>query len=100
MTDYHQIHLIVFANTSPIVSSTPAQRKAEVKFANWKRQYGIANTPATSGTEARNGPKQRPMKIASTPQRVTKASPRGIRSGWRDSGQTCATGGPSFTPTQ
>jgi hypothetical protein len=30
--------------------------------------------PATSGTEARKGPKKRPMKIASAPQRFTNAS--------------------------
>ena len=56
--------------------------------------------PATSGTEARNGPKKRPMKIASMPQRFTNASPFGSNSGWRDSGQTCATGGPSLMPIQ
>ena len=97
---YHNIHLTAFAKTSPIVSSTPAQRKADVKFATWNDQYGMWKMPATSGTEARYGPKKRPMKIASTPQRFTNASPLGSSSGWRDSGQTCATGGPSFTPTQ
>src|SRR5262245_44250856 len=97
---YPHTHLITFAPTSPIVSSTPAQTKAEVKFAIWKDQYGMWKMPATSGTEARNGPKKRPMKIASTPQRFTNASPLRSSSGWRDHGQTCATGGPSFTPTQ
>src|SRR5215470_7403134 len=56
--------------------------------------------PATSGTEARSGPKKRPMKIASGPQRLTKASPRGSNSGWRDNGQTWPTAGPSLMPTQ
>ena len=57
-------HLIVVEVTSPSVSSTAAQTNAELKLATWKRQYGIANTPATSGTEARSGPEKRPMKIA------------------------------------
>src|SRR5215470_15208555 len=56
--------------------------------------------PATRGTEARSGPKKRPMKIASTPQRLTKISPFGRRSGSRDSGHTCATAGPSLVPIQ
>ena len=33
--------------------------------------------PAASGTEARNGPKKRPMKMLGTPQSRTKASPLG-----------------------
>ena len=37
--------------------------------------------PAASGTEARSGPKNRPMKIEGTPQFFTKASPRGRISG-------------------
>ena len=35
---------------SPSVSSTAAHTNAELKLANWNRQYGIANTPAISGT--------------------------------------------------
>jgi hypothetical protein len=52
-----------------------------VKLANWKSQYGISKIPAASGTEARKGPKNRPMKMLGTPQVFTKASPRGSRSG-------------------
>src|SRR5215467_922854 len=95
-----QIQVIAFDTTSPSFNSTQAHTSAEVKLATWKRQYGIARTPATSGTEARSGPKKRPMKMPGTPQRVMKRSPRGSRSGWRDSGQTCATDGPSLIPIQ
>src|SRR5215468_3435798 len=98
--DYLQTHLRTLLTTSPKVSSTAAQTNAELKFAVWNCHDGIRKMPATSGTEARSGPKKRPMKIASTPQRLTKASPRGSSSGWRDSGHTCATGGPSLMPTQ
>ena len=42
----------------------------------------------------------RPMKMPGMPQLAMKRSPRGSKSGWRDSGHTFATGGPSFTPTQ
>ena len=86
--------------TSPNVRSTAAQTKAELKFAIWNSHTGIRKMPATNGTEARNGPKKRPIKIASGPQRFTKVSPFGSSSGWRDNGQICATGGPSFTPSQ
>ena len=85
---------------SPVVSSTAAHTKAEVKFANWKRQNGISKMPAISGTEARSGPKKRPMKMPSTPHFLMKASPFGIRSGWRDSGQMCCTVCSSFLPIQ
>ena len=37
--------------------------------------------PAASGTEARSGPKNRPMKIEGTPHFLTNASPRGRISG-------------------
>ena len=50
---------------SPVVSSTAAHTKAEVKFAIWNRQNGISKMPAISGTEARSGPKKRPMKMPS-----------------------------------
>nr|ALS89197.1 MetaGeneMark_Unknown Function [uncultured bacterium] len=46
-----------------------------MKFAIWKRQNGISNIPATSGTEARNGPEKRPMKMPSAPHFLMKASP-------------------------
>src|SRR5262245_19604804 len=98
--DYPHIHAMIFAATSPMPSSTAAHTNAEVKLAIWNSQAGIRKMPATSGTEARSGPKKRPMKIASTPPRFTKASPRGNRSGWRDSGQTWPTAGPSLSPTQ
>src|SRR4051812_44941224 len=67
--------------TSPNNSSAAAHTSAETKLATWKRQYGISKMPAASGTEARNGPKNRPMKMLGTPQFFTKASPRGSRSG-------------------
>src|SRR5262249_46351063 len=97
---YGQIQAITLDTTSPSVSSTQAHTRAEVKLATWKRQYGIARMPAISGTEARNGPKKRPMKMPGTPHRFMKRSPRGRRSGWRESGQICATGGPSLRPIQ
>ena len=56
--------------------------------------------PAASGTEARNGPKKRPTKIAGEPQRCTNASPFGSNSGCRDSGQMRVIGVPTFMPTQ
>src|SRR5579862_9307873 len=86
--------------TSPMVSSTAAQSIAEVKLAIWNCQYGISKMPATSGTTARKGPKKRPMKMPGMPHAFTKRSPRGIISGWRDSGQMRATEYSSFRPTQ
>src|SRR6185436_8093418 len=71
-------HSIVVEVTSPSVSSTAAQTNAEVKLATWNRQYGIANTPATSGTDARSGPENRPMKIANAPHFLMNASPAGM----------------------
>jgi hypothetical protein len=44
--------LKIFATTSPSVSSTPAQTKAEVKLAIWNDQYGMWKMPATSGAGA------------------------------------------------
>ena len=52
---------------SPVVSNTAAHTKAELKFANWNRQNGISKMPAISGTEARSGPKKRPMKMPARP---------------------------------
>src|ERR1700720_3590712 len=98
--DYLQTNLRTLLTTSPKVSSTAAQTNAELKFAAWNCHEGIRKMPATSGTEARNGPKKRPMKIASTPQRFTNPSPFGSSGGWRDSGQMCATGGRVLTPTR
>jgi hypothetical protein len=40
------------------------------------------------------------MKMPGTPHFFMKASPRGISSGWRDSGQIFATEYSSLTPTQ
>src|SRR5262249_18731405 len=90
-------HIIfkTFATTSPSVSNIATQAKAEAKLAIWKRQNGIAKAPATRGTTARRGPENRPMKMASGPHLATKRSPRGRRSGCRDSGQIWATVGPS-----
>ncbi len=67
--------------TSPNSSKAADQTSADTKLANWKLQYGISNIPAASGTEARSGPKNRPMKMLGTPQFFTKASPRGRISG-------------------
>jgi hypothetical protein len=89
-----------FAITSPSVSSIATHTKADAKLAIWKRQIGIAKMQATRGTTARRGPENRPMKMASGPHLVTKRSPRGRRSGWRDSGQISATAGPSLVPIQ
>ena len=69
-------------------------------MASWNAQNGISKMPATSGTDARNGPKKRPMKMPGMPQVFTKRSPRGISSGCRDSGQTCATEYSSLSPIQ
>jgi hypothetical protein len=74
--------------------------KAEMKFAAWNCQYGVANMPATSDTEARSGPKNRPIMIANAPHCFTNRSPRGMSSGCRDNGHICATAGPSLRPTQ
>ena len=51
---------------------------------NFYAPDGVAmwpNVSAAKGTDARNGPKNRPMKILGTPQFFTKASPRGSKSG-------------------
>ena len=49
--------------------------------------YGFKpDLPAASGTEARSGPKKRPMKMLGTPQSRTNASPRGRISGYFDKG--------------
>ena len=60
--------------------------KADVTFAIWNGHQDIFKMPAASGTAARSGPKKRPMKIAAMPYFPTNAWPRGMRSGWRDSG--------------
>ncbi len=88
------------AITSPMVSSTAAQTKAETQFAIWKRQNGISKMPATSGTEARSGPEKRPMKMPSAPHFLMNSSPFGIRSGYFDSGQMCCTVYSSLRPIQ
>src|SRR5262245_33023393 len=93
-------HMMAFEMTSPIVSNVAAQTKADTKFANWNCQNGISKMPAIRGTEARNGPKNRPMKIPTTPHFFMKASARGMSSGWRDSGHMCATVYSSFSPIQ
>src|SRR3982750_84140 len=77
--------------TSPNSSSAAAHTSAEMKLAIWNCQYDISKMPAASGTEARKGPKNRPMKMLGTPQFLTKVSPRGIKSGYRDSGHIWAT---------
>ena len=64
-----------------------AQTTAEVQAAAWKRSSGMAQIPATSGTDARSGPKNLPRKTLATPQRWKKRMPRGSRSGWRRIGQ-------------
>src|SRR6516225_3543970 len=56
--------------------------------------------PAASGTDARNGPKKRPIKIAATPQRRTNDMPLGKSVGYRDRGHISATRGPILMPTQ
>src|SRR6476619_29357 len=95
-----KISLKPFVVTSPSASNTAAQTKAETQFAIWKRQNGISKMPATSGTEARNGPEKRPMKMPSGPHFLMKASPFGIRSGYLDNGQTCCTVYSSLRPIQ
>src|SRR5262245_53650681 len=94
------IHRTTLATTSPNMSSTAAHTKADVKFAIWKRQNGMSKMPATSGTEARSGPKKRPMKMPAVPHFFMNASPFGISSGCRDSGQICCTVYSSFRPIQ
>src|SRR5262249_59597302 len=63
----HQSHIIAFDTTSPIVSNVAAQTNAEVKLASWNCQNGISKMPAIKGTDARNGPKNRPIKIPGIP---------------------------------
>src|SRR4051794_7270174 len=82
---YFQKYCNTLASTSPSRISVAAQTKAEAKFATWKRQNGISKMPATSGTEARSGPVNLPMKMPSAPHFRMKASPLGIRSGCRES---------------
>src|SRR6202051_193016 len=84
-------HSAICAITSPNNNSAADTTSADTQLAIWKRQYGISKIPAASGTEARSGPKNRPMKILGTPQCFTKASPRGRISGYRDSGHIGAT---------
>src|SRR6202521_141033 len=74
-----------FIPNIPGASNAAAQTNAEVKLANWNHQYGMVKIPAAKGTVARNGPKKRPTKIPTTPQRRTNLSPRGSKSGCRDS---------------
>ncbi|MNL68743.1 hypothetical protein D3C87_1935160 [compost metagenome] len=50
-----------------------AQTIAEATLAIWNAVCGMAQMPPTSGTTARNGPKKRPKKIPSTPQRSKNA---------------------------
>src|SRR5258707_923644 len=76
-----QSHSATCAITSPNSNSAADQTSAETKLATWNCQYDISKMPAASGTDARNGPKNRPMKIEGTPQFFTKASPRGRISG-------------------
>ena len=86
--------------TSPIVSSVAAHTKADEKFASWKRQYGISKMPATSGTTARNGPKNRPMKNAGNAPFLHEGLPARDQTGVAQSGHMCATEYSSFKPTQ
>ena len=79
------------AMTSPNIRSTADHSSAETKLAIWNGRWDISKMPAASGTEARNGPKKRPMKMLGTPQSRTKASPLGRISGYFDSGQSWAT---------
>src|SRR5579872_312613 len=74
-------HSTILAITSPNSKSAADQIKAETKLAIWNDQYGISKIPAASGTDARRGPKNRPMKMLGTPHLLTKASPRGRISG-------------------
>src|SRR3954454_380293 len=74
-------HSAIIEITSPNSSRAAAHTSADTKLATWKRQYGISKMPAASGTEARNGPKNRPMKMDGTPQFFTNVSPRGSKSG-------------------
>src|SRR6266436_9319817 len=76
-----QSHSAICAITSPNSNSAADQTSAETKLATWNGQYDISKMPAASGTEARNGPKNRPMKMLGTPQLFTNASPRGRISG-------------------
>jgi len=51
-----------------------AHSAAEVTLANWKDRRAMPSTPASSGTSARAGPKNRPSATAATPQRPMKPS--------------------------
>jgi hypothetical protein len=72
-------HISIFMPIAPGASTSAAQTKAEEKLAAWKCQYGISKIPAASGTNARSGPKKRPMKILGTPHlRTNRAAPDSI----------------------
>src|ERR1700733_1068773 len=95
-----QSHSIISAITSPNNNNAADQTNADTKLAIWNCQYGISKIPAANGTEARKGPKNRPMKMLGTPQDFTNASPRGKISGYRDSGHICATRSLYLKPNQ
>src|SRR5438046_3107640 len=52
------------------------------------------------GTDARNGPENRPIKIASTPHFLMKTSPRGSNCGCRENGHAPAIELLNLLPTQ
>src|ERR1700704_5114919 len=56
--------------------------------------------PAATGTDARNGPENRPMKIARPPQFLMKASPRSSKWGWCENGHVRATEFLNLVPIQ
>src|ERR1700722_2443485 len=93
-------HSAICAITSPPSRRAADQTSADEKLATWNCQYGISNIPAASGTEARSGPKNRPMKMLGEPHFFTKTSPRGRISGYRDSGHSCATCSLYLKPNQ
>ena len=66
---------------APGASMPVAQMIAEVTLAIWNVSARISQMPATSGTDARNGPEKRPTNTPGPPQRSKNLWPRGKSSG-------------------
>src|SRR5579871_297455 len=77
-----------------------AQISADATLAiqNWRG--GIFMMPAISGTEARNGPKNRPMKTLAPPKRRNRASPWVSNAGFFANGQLDFIATPKRSPSQ
>ena len=81
----------------PGVSIAPAHISADARFAIWNFVLGIRRTPATSGTAARIGPKNRPKNTVAIPHPLNHSEVCFSRSGFREIGQVLVNFGPSQT---